>query len=250
MKTFAYEIKIAETQEEKKEAFRLRSEVFKKELGNKLDNISYEEIETDIYDGFCDHLIIIDKTKNLLVGTYRLLLASKVDPKIGFYSEKIFNIDKIKRLGQEKEILELSRSCVHRDYREGLVINLLWNAIAKYTKENNVSYLFGSVRLHTSDPQEVNKVFSLIKQKYYNPEEFRVYPLEKCVFEGLDKELKVSNPRKIFFTLPPLVKGYLRLGVKICGLPAWNHDFGSVAVFILLDIENMSNSYKRHFLGP
>jgi len=158
---FDYEIKIAKSEEEKEAAFKLRFEVFKRELGNNTDTIFDEGVETDIDDKFCDHLIVVDKTKNLVVGTYRLLLGSKIDPRIDFYSEKIFNIAKIKSLGKEK--LKLSRSCVHKDYREGLVINLLWNGIAKYIKENNVRYLFGSVRLNSSDPEEVSKVFSLVK---------------------------------------------------------------------------------------
>lgn len=242
---FDYEIKIARLKEEKKAAFKLRFDVFKKELGK---NITLdEEVETDIYDKLCDHLIVIDKTKKIVVGTYRLLLGSKVEPKIGFYSEKFFRIEKIKRLG--KEILELSRSCIHKDYREKLVINFLWNGIAKYVKDNKVKYLFGSVRLNTIEPEEVSKAFGLIKQKYYTSSKFRVYPLKNCVFEGLDKNPKVRDHKKIFFGLPPLVKGYLRLGVKVCGPPAWNPDFGSVVLFILLDLEHASESYKKHFLG-
>ncbi len=244
---FDFEIKIAKTQEEKREAFRLRYKIFKQELGNNNDINFDEKIETDIYDEFCDHLIVVNKTRNLVVGTYRLLLGSKVDPKIGFYSEKIFDIYKIKSLG--KQILELGRSCVHRDYREGVVINLLWKGIAKYIKENHVDYLFGSVRLRTSNPSEISKIFSLIKERYYAPEEMRVYPLKECVFENLDEDLKISDSKKIFLKLPPLVKGYLRLGLKICGPPAWNRQLESVVLFVLLNMKNASNSYKKHFLG-
>ena len=244
---FDYEIKIAQSEEEKLEAFRLRFAVFKRELGDKKGMISDREIETDIYDKFCDHLIVVDKAKKLVVGTYRLLLGSKVDPKIGFYSQKFFNIDKIKKLG--KKILELGRSCVHKDYREGIVVNLLWNGIAKYTKDNEVRYLFGSVRLNTTEPEEVSKEFSLIKQRYYAPKEFGVYPLKDCAFNNLDENSKVEDSKKSFLRLPPLVKGYLRLGVKVCGLPAWDRDLNSVVLFILLDIERISDSYKRHFLG-
>ncbi|MCM8792106.1 MAG: GNAT family N-acetyltransferase [Candidatus Omnitrophica bacterium] len=241
---FDYEIKIAETKQEKEAAFRLRFDVFKKELGC---SFSSESLETDIYDNYCDHLIVIDRTKNLVVGTYRLLLGSRVNPKIGFYSEKIFDIKNIKKLKEEK--LELSRSCIHQDYREGIIIHLLWNGIAKYIKENSVRYVFGSVRLNSIQPQDVSNSFSLIKQKYYAPLKFRVYPLKKCGFKELDKKLKITEHKEVFLKLPALVKGYLRSGVKICGEPAWNPDFGSVVFFILLDIENMSNKYRRHFLN-
>jgi putative hemolysin len=244
---FDYEIKIASTEEEREAAFKLRYKVFRIECRNYKGEISNEGIETDEYDKFCDHLIVIDKTKNLVVGTYRLLLGSRFKPKESFYSEKIFDIYKIKELPGEK--LELSRSCVLGDYRENLVIKLLWNGIAKYIKENNVRYLFGSVRLNSDNPEEVNKVFSLVRQKYYAEEDLRVYPLRNCIFEGLNTDLVSGDYREIFFKLPPLVKGYLRLGVKVCGPPAWNPDFKSVVIFILLDMERIPNSYKRHFLG-
>ncbi|MCM8799737.1 MAG: GNAT family N-acetyltransferase [Candidatus Omnitrophica bacterium] len=241
---FDYEIKIAKTKEEKESVFRLRFEIFKKELGKAF---SSESLETDIYDKYCDHLIVIDHSKNLVIGTYRLLLDYKVNPKIGFYSEKIFDIKNIKKLKERK--LELSRSCIHKDYREGIIIHLLWSGIAKYIKENNVRYVFGSVRLNSTEPNYVSSCFSLVKQKYYASSQFRVYPLKKCIFKGLDKKLKVTEYKDTFLKLPALVKGYLRSGVKICGEPAWNPDFGSVVLFIILDIENMSKTYRRHFLG-
>ena len=244
---FDFEIKVAKTAKEKNGALKLRFDVFKGGINPASKIITGKKRETDAYDRFCDHLIVVDKTKNLVVGTYRLLLKSKVNPKIGFYSEKMFDITNIKELGNN--ILELSRSCVHKDYREGIVINLLWSGIAKYIKDNNIKYLFGSVRLNTTEPKKVSNFFSFIKQKYYSSDEFRVYPLKKYTFKELNEDPPLDDYKKIFFGLPPLVKGYLRLGVTFCGPPAWNPNFGSVVFFILLDIENASDTYKRHYLG-
>ena len=244
---FDFEIKIASTKEEKNKALRLRFDVFKKEADPASKVPPHKKKETDIYDRFCDHLIVVDKTKNLVVGTYRLLLDSRINPKIGFYSEKMFDIANIKALGNN--ILELSRSCVHKDYREGIVINLLWTGIAKYIKDNHVNYLFGSVRLNNTEPKQVSEFFSFVKNKYYSSDELRVHPLRKYAFKELDVDAHLDDYKKIFFSLPPLVKGYLRLGVKFCGPPAWNPDFGSVVFFILLDIADAPAAYKRHFLG-
>jgi putative hemolysin len=241
-----FQIKLARTEEERKQAYRLRYEIFLKELGDNSHMLPAEGIETDIYDGSCDHLVIIDTEKNLTVGTYRLLSGSKVDPKIGFYAEKIFEISKIKNLG--KNILELGRSCVHKDYREGLIIDLLWKGIAEYIKQNNIRYLFGSVRLLTTDPLEVSEIFSLIKEKYYAPESMRIRPLKESTFEELI-ELKVSDCKKTFLKLPALVKGYLRLGLKVYGAPAWDRHLESVVLFVALDINEMTPSYRKHFLG-
>ncbi len=242
-----FQIKLAQTEEEKNQAYRLRYEVFLKELGDNGRNLPEKGTETDIHDQSCDHLLVIDNRKNLTVGTYRLLSGSKVNPKIGFYAEKIFEIEKIKNLG--KDILELGRSCVHRDYREGLIINLLWDGIAEYIKQNNIRYLFGSVRMYTTDPREISEIFSLIKEKYYSHDTMRVKPLEESVFKGPTQPPKITSPKMIFLKLPALMKGYLRLGLKVCGPPAWDRHLESVVFFIALDINEMAPSYRKHFLG-
>ncbi len=241
-----FEIKIAESEEEKISAFRLRFEVFKKELESSEDALGLGETETDIYDRFCDHLIITDKKNNLVVGTYRLLPGSKVDPEIGFYAEKIFNIDNIKKLNR---IMELGRSCVHKDYRDKPIISMLWKGIAGYMQENDIRYLFGSVRLHTCQPREVNEYFSFLKNKYYSQDKYRVWPLKENVFDALDDTVIPSRGEKIFLELPPLLKGYLKLGMKICSEPAWDLHLKSIVFFILLDMDTMPGPYKRHFFN-
>lgn len=245
---FDFEVKIAQDKKEIRQALNLRYEVFKIEMGRELKQEGKSKLDSDIYDEFSDHLIVIDKTKDIIVGTYRLILGSKVDKKIGFYSENFFDIRNIKRLNKSQGILELGRSCIHKDYRYGTVINLLWNGIAKYIQDYNVRYLFGSVRFLTREPTEVSKIFKFLKERFYAGPEFRVYPRPQTKFKGLDKNVKVENPREIFHCLPPLIKGYLRAGVLVCGLPAINPDLDSVVIFILLDTEKISSVYKKHYL--
>jgi putative hemolysin len=169
-----------------------------------------------------------------------------VDPKVGFYSEKIFNIENIKKLDK---IMELGRSCVHKDYRDKPIISLLWKGIAGYIQENDIRYLFGSTRLYTCQPRQVNECFNFIKNKYYAPDKYRVWPLKENVFDALDDTPMPSQGEKIFQQLPPLLKGYLKLGMKICSEPAWDLHLKSIVFFILLDIDTMTDSYKRHFFS-
>lgn len=240
------EIKLAQTEEDKKQAYRLRYEIFLKELNSVADSLPANGLETDIYDAASDHLLIIDKKKNSVIGTYRILSASKTTPSCGFYAEKMFDIQKIKELNSN--IAEVGRSCVHKDYREGPAIALLWRAIASYVQTHNIRYLFGSVRLYTLDPLEISKIFSFVKTNYYAAPELRIFPRKKAVFEALQEELKTPERGDIFFKLPALMKGYLRLGMKVCGPPAWDRHLESVVFLIVLDINNMSPAYKRHFL--
>lgn len=245
---FDFEVKIAQDKEEIQQALKLRYEVFKLEMAGDLGLEETSGLETDVYDELCEHLIVMDRKVNKIVGTYRLLLGSKLNAGLGFYSERFFDISNIKKLADKKEVLELGRSCIHKDYRSRHVINLLWSGIAEYIKDKQVRYLFGSVRLLTFEPKEVNAIFSFIKDRFYAQPEFRVYPHPENEFSGLKTKVKVENPREIFSKLPPLVKGYLRLGVVICGPPAINPDLGSVVIFILLDTEKMNPTYKQHFL--
>lgn len=245
---FDFEVKIAQTQREIREALRLRYEIFKVEMTGSLKPPKAYELDTDIYDKFCDHLIVKDKIKNKTVGTYRLLLGSKVNRDLGFYSEKFFNIRNIKRLANHSQILELGRSCVHQDYRYGPVINLLWSGIAKYISDHNVRYLFGCPRLYTTEPEEVSKIFKFIKERFYAPLKFRVYPKPANKFKGLKINVPLPTTREIWNHLPPLVKGYLKVGVMVCGMPAFNPALDAVFIFALLDIQNIPAAYKQHFL--
>lgn len=244
---FDFQVKIAQNKKEIEQALKLRYEVFKLELGRQIDISESDGVETDIYDKFCDHLIVIDRAVNKVVGTYRLLPVSKVDKKLGFYSEKFFDIRNIKKLAKKYQILELGRSCIHRDYRCRPVINLLWSGIAKYIKDYNVRYLFGPVRLLTNEPEEVSKTFKFMRERFYSHPKFRVYPKATNKFKGLKRNVEIRNSKEVFQHLPPLVKGYLRTGIMVCGLPAVDTYLDSVVIFILLDIKNIPYSYKKHF---
>lgn len=243
---FDYEVKIADSPQEIEKALRLRFEVFKLEMVKGAAGDFDTNLDTDEYDRLCKHLVVIDRSTNEVVGTYRLLVGQDARGRISFYSEKFFDIANIKRL--DGQVLELGRSCVRAGYRDQMVINLLWSGIAAYIKERNVKYLFGSVRLTTVDPHEVSAAFDLIKKRYYAQPEFRVMPWPQNAFKGLDEGVEVKGSAAVMRGLPPLIKGYLMLGVKVCGPPAVNPDFGSIVFFILLGIEKMSPSYKKAFL--
>ena len=247
---FDFEVKIAQNEGELKQALRLRYEIFTQEMDTGLRQTGSEQLDVDGYDKFCDHLIVIDRTNNKIVGTYRLLLGCKINKKMGFYAEKFFNIENIKKLAIDEEMLELGRSCIHREYRDRLVINLLWSGISKYIKDHNVRFVFGSVTLGkrgTTSELEISRVFKLIKKKFYAPEDYRVYPKVTNIFNGVDENVKIKDYKDIWRSIPPLVKGYLRAGVVACGPPAVNPDFGSILLFILLDVKKLTLSYKRHF---
>jgi putative hemolysin len=242
-----FEITITQDKNEILEAQRLRFEVFNLEMGKGLAS-SYEKgLDSDEYDSFCDHLIVRDSHSKRVIGTYRLLLGAKAPRRVGFYSEGEFDLEKIKRL--KGEVLELGRSCTHKDYRDKALIPLMWEAIARYVKTHRVKYLFGCASLYTTDPFEVSEAFGLLKAKYYAPEEFRVHPLPGKSFSGLDEGARIEDEHALFSHLPNLFKGYLRIGALVCGLPALDAEFGTADFFLLLDINHLGGDYLRRF-GP
>lgn len=244
---FDFELKLAQNKKEVDLALKLRHEVFLQELCSEVHPAQEDSLDADEYDAFCDHLIVIDKLIGKVVGTYRLLLGSRVSKDIGFYSEKVFDIRAIKALAADYEICELGRSCVHKDYRSRHVINLLWNGIGEYVRDNNIRFLFGAPRLSTNDPLEVSRIFRFMQEKLYAPEKYRVSPKSGHTIKGLRSDIVVPSSREALHALPPLIKGYIRAGIVVCGPPAVN-PLGAVVIFAMLDIEKLPPSYKQHYL--
>lgn len=242
-----FEIKITQDKDEVLEAQRLRFEVFNLEMKRGLA-ASYETgLDVDEYDSLCDHLIVREPHSKRVIGTYRLLLGSKVERQGGFYSEGEFSLENIRQL--KGELLELGRSCTHKDYRDRALIPLMWEAIARYVKVHAVKYLFGCASLYTTDSAAVSESFSLLKRKYYAPENLRVHPRSGKSFTELVKDAAVEDEQAGFARLPNLVKGYLRVGALVCGPPALDAEFGTADFFLLLDIQNLGADYLRRF-GP
>lgn len=238
-------VKIAETKEEVTAAQRLRFEVFNIEMNEGLSESWETGLDQDRYDEHADHLIVIDKNIGKVVGTYRMLKKAVANLNGGFYSEGEFDLTNLKNL--PVEILEMGRSCVHKDYRSNNVINLLWTGIAKYLERIQAKYMFGCASLHTHDVDEVSKIFSYLKSKYYSDEKYRVYPLQQCAVPGLRDDIPINDTREIMKKVPPLLKGYFRLGAFVCGEPALDTEFGTTDFFILLPTENITKRYQNHY---
>jgi putative hemolysin len=238
-----FEVKIATEPSEIERAQRLRFQVFNVELNKGLKS-SYERgLDIDEFDPFCNHLLVRDLKSGDIVGTYRLLLRSQARQHIGFYSEKEFDLAKIKLL--DGELMELGRSCARKDFRDRALIPLMWEAIAEQVKKYQVRYLFGCGSLYTTEIDEVAAMFSMLKNKYYAPEAYRVFPVEGCKFKDLADDVLISDEQALFQKLPSLIKGYLRIGALVCGPPALDAEFGTADFFLLLDFGTLKDAYLK-----
>ncbi len=239
-------VKIAENQKEVKAAQRLRFKVFNVEMKRGLSS-SYESgLDIDEYDEVCDHILIIDKKKNEAIGTYRLLLRLRLKGEKRFYSEGEFDLRNIRKL--KGEILEMGRSCVHKDYRRNSIVALLWSEIIKYIKEHRVEYIIGCPSLYTDELLEINKIYTLMKKSYFAPEELRVWPRAARALKGIRDNIEIGREEKnIFLKIPSLVRSYIKVGAYVCGEPARDDEFHTVDFFMLLEVAKISSMYLRRF---
>jgi putative hemolysin len=239
------ELRLAASHAETVDAQKLRFEVFHQELRHGLIASKAIGLDQDAYDGHCDHLLVIDVGRDCLVGTYRLLPFDRV-PSFGFYSESEFDLANVKRSGLR--LLELGRSCVAQEYRDGSVIRLLFRGIAEYLRRCGADALMGCASIFEADAAELSAIQEMLSRRFMSGPELRVIPRR-----GFDvPPFPVVSPvddTTVFRRLPPLFKGYLRLGAKVCGPPAHDRQFGTTDFFVLARTRDIAHRYGRRFLG-
>lgn len=236
-------IKTADSTEELEMALRLRHQVFLEELLHKKKRSGKD---TDRFDKQCDHLLIIDKRNNLLIGTYRL--QSSLHTK-RFYSATEFRMKHIKHLPGNK--LELGRACVHPDYRNGVTIALLWEGINAYIEASQSSYLFGCSSIKTMDKNEIHEIYQYLRQNGHLMDNVKVRPRTKFRVPGLKRRLKIQphysldDGRHHKEMIPSLLNSYLKSGAVVCGRPALDKSFKCIDFLTLLDVRDLKGSAKR-----
>lgn len=233
----ALSVSLARDAKEVYDAQRLRYKVFAEEMGARLSG-GEPGIDSDIYDPFCEHLIVRDVLDGRVVGTYRLLNGANARKLGGFYSDDEFDLTRLDHL--RDEIVEVGRSCVHRDYRNGAVITQLWAGVAQYMARRGYRYLIGCASVSMADGgATASNVHYALQNTCASPAEYRVFP-------RLDFPLRRACPSDEV-QIPPLIKGYVRLGAYVCGAPAWDPDFNTADLLMLLPMSRLAPRYARHF---
>jgi len=221
------------------EAQKLRYRIFADEMGARLSSRT-PGVDRDIYDPFCEHLIVRDEDAGRIVGTYRILSPSAARRVGGYYSENEFDLTRLQHL--RSRLVEIGRSCIDADYRSGAVITLLWSGLARYMQENGYDYLIGCASVSMADGGHgAASLYNRLKDLHASPLEYRVFPRCPLPLDRLRGDLAAEAP--------PLIKGYLRAGAWICGEPAWDPDFNTADLPILLPMNRVDGKYARHFLG-
>ena len=235
----AFSVTWARHQDEVEEAQRLRYKVFAEEMGARLASAA-SGIDVDMFDAFCDHLIVRDQETLRVVGTYRVLPPHQAK-RIGcLYSEAEFDLVRLQHL--KPKMVEVGRSCVHRDFRSGSVIMALWGGLGEYMTQHGFETMLGCASVSMADGGHYAASLShSFAASALAPVEYHAFPRLPLPVENLNQQLEVEPPA--------LVKGYLRCGARVLGAPAWDPDFNTADLPIMLRLQDVAPRYRRHFLG-
>jgi putative hemolysin len=243
-------LRIAQSADEVRAAQRLRYIVFYEEFGAKASpEVMAEKRDFDEYDQYADHLIIIDEARRpedgQIVGTYRLFRQENFPEGKEFYSSHEFDISPL--LASGAKLLELGRSCVLPEYRTKHIMQRLWRGIADYLADHQIDLMFGCASLQGTSPEAAIGQLAYLQYFHAPPEHLCPTVLKDCT-QGLtfpDKAL--INERRVFSSLPPLIKGYLRLGAYIGKGAYLDSDFNCIDVCIILPTHEVTSKYVKHF---
>lgn len=224
---------------EVREAQRLRYRVFAGEMGARVPSHRHG-LDADEFDAYCDHLLVREPGDGEVVGTYRVLTPDQAVAAGGLYIEQVFDFAVPTEL--RPRTAELGRACVDSRFRHGGVMLALWGALADYMIEHDLRWMIGccSVPLRPDGGRSAARLARALLESHASSHAWRATPLLPLPMATLD-DGGAAEP-------PPLLKGYLRLGARILGAPAWDSSFGCADLPLLLRLADLPPRYRRHFL--
>lgn len=228
-----------------RDAQRLRYRVFAEEMGARLSPPpgTAPGLDADLYDRFCEHLLVrtvdTDEAPSQVVGTYRVLTPDAARLVGGLYTDHEFDLVRLGRL--RPRMAELGRSCTAPEWRTGAVILLLWSSLAEFMHRNGLDLMIGCASVPMRDGgHTAASLWTALRQTHLAPIEEQVTPRLPLPVDELRCDLAAEPP--------PLIKGYLKCGAKVLGPPAWDPDFGTADLPMMLKLSELPASYRRRFL--
>lgn len=237
-----FTIKVASTLEDIKKAQSLRHQVF---LEEGLGKTHETGLDFDDYDKIADHLVIIDNTTGLAVGTYRLIHSEFSNV---FYSQGEFLLDEFLKIPGGK--LEMGRACIHENYRTGRTMDLLWQGLSKYINESRARYLFGCSSFFTTDAHYIFAIMKSLSNDGKMKSTYNISPTPEYYWPQSDELYASAAPIAGYSKeLPPLLRSYLNAGSHVHGFPAYDKDFLCFDLFTILDMTTLNKKYAARY-GP
>ena len=245
-----FEVRLATNAAEIDAAQALRYRVFYEEMtARPTAEIAATRRDFDAFDKVCDHLLVLDRRRGEgpegIVGTYRLIRRSAAAKMGRFYSSAEYDIQPM--IDYPGEVLELGRSCIEKDARNTATMQMLWRGIALYAFHYNIQVMFGCASLPGTDPSQHALPLSYLHHHHLAPPEIRVRALASRYVNMDMLEPGSYDERKAMARVPPLIKGYLRLGGFVGDGAVIDPEFNTTDVFIIVKTELVTEKYIRHY---
>ncbi|HEX9810271.1 MAG TPA: GNAT family N-acyltransferase [Alphaproteobacteria bacterium] len=251
LRTGSLEVRLARSEAEILASQRLRYRVFYREMAARPSaEMARLDRDFDRFDPHCDHLLVFDHSRGddpelSVVGTYRLIRRPVAARLGGFYTASEFDISKV--LALPGEVLELGRSCVDRAHRTRPTMQLLWRGIAVYVFHYRIELMFGCASLAGTDVDAVAGPLSYLHHAHLAPDAFRPRALAARYVDMNRLPADAVDPRRALAALPPLIKGYLRLGGFVGDGAVIDEQFNTIDVCILVKTDLVTDKYYRHY---
>lgn len=227
---------------------RLRYRVFNLELGEGLDGAHAIGRDEDPFDHACHHLMVVSHAEQRVVGTYRMQTSAMARAGQGFYSDQLYDLGALPPALRE-EAIETGRACIDAGHRNGRVLFLLWQGLARYMKHNRLRYLFGCSSLTSQDPAEGLALYAWLARAGHLHAQIRLQPRPGKACTG-DPSIGPPGDRTDPPAAPPqLMRLYLEYGAKVCGAPAIDREFKTIDFFTLLDVERFDARTRKKFFS-
>lgn len=258
------EVRLGQGRRDIMKAQRLRYHVFYREMAATAGPIvTMRRRDHDAYDAICDHLLVVDHARDTMgdtwrtgrrakvVGTYRVLRQDQTTRTLGFYTQSEYDIAPlISAKSKSHRFMELGRSCVLKPYRNKRSVELLWHGLWTYVREHGIDVMIGCASFPGTDPDAHAVALSFLHHNARAPVDWRcsAHPHLAQRMDRVNKE--DIDPRAALRGMPPLIKGYLRLGAFVGDGAVIDHQFGTTDVLIILPVENIDPRYFEHFGAP
>lgn len=238
-----YVVRMAETEADLRKAQSLRYQVFNLELGEGLEESHKYKLDIDKYDPQCDHLLVIERDTEEVIGTYRMQTYGTARQHKGFYTADEFMLSELPDHILNDSV-EVGRACIHQDHRNGRVLYLLWRGIAEYMKITESRYLFGCCSITSTDPEEGWVVMDYLREEGLMHDQYQLETTPE--FHCPQKERDEQAWKEV--TLPQLFRLYIDVGAKVLSKPALDKDFKTIDFLILVDIQQLDERTRALFL--
>ncbi len=227
-----------------KEIVRLRYDIFLREFAGRGDSYAFFPYDIDLHDFSCDHLVVKDKSSGNIVATYRLLFQAEGEKK-NFYSEGEFDLSEFHQVRGNK--LELGRACVHRDFRSGAVISLLWKGLCQYASKSDTRYMFGCSSLSRKEFAALPYIFEQMEKRKAVITDYKIN-VRKNYQLSTYPQLKLSQiVSPDFRFMPSLMNMYLLAGAKMSDQLAYDEEMDCLDLFTVMDFKKLPASFERRF---